>query len=116
MNHNAGSGLVSPVSDMSHYAIRPSVMLGPAGSGRARRSAAERRRARPLAASGPTPSWVTVARHERSCESDGSKRAGGKEAAARATTSQAKTCSANSPTSYHHPHASCPAAAKGDMQ
>ena len=39
------------------------------------------------------------------CDSDDSERARGEEAAARATTSQAKTCPASSSTSYH-PHIS----------
>ena len=60
----------------------------------------------PPAALGQTRS--RVARHERGCDLDDSERAGGEEAAARATTSPAKTCktcSANRPTSYHHHHA-----------
>ena len=53
---------------------------------------------------GPTR-W-RVARNEHTCDSDGPERVGGEpeEAAARATTSQAKTCLANRPTSYHRPH------------
>ena len=58
------------------------------------------RRGRP-AALGPTRS--RVARHERTCDSEDSERAGGEEAAARATTSQAKMCLANKPTNYHDP-------------
>ena len=104
---------------------RPPVMLGPAGRAMGQRDprpAAPRVAARlrcdsdttvgdgegdppwrgRLAASGPT--WARLARQERTCDSDDSERAGGEEAAARATTSQAKTSPANSP-SYHHPHA-----------
>ena len=105
---------------------RPSLSISPLGCDSDTTAGGPPRRGR-LAALGPTRS--RVARHERTCDSDDSERAGGKEAAARATASRAKMClatPANRPPITPTPDAaeakvsstgagSCPAMAKRRM-
>ena len=92
-------GATSPPVDGTPGPVSP---LSPLGCDTDTAAYSPLRHGQPVAL-GPTRS--RVARHESTCDSDDSARAGGdsEEAAARSTTSQAKTCLANRSTSYHSP-------------
>ena len=88
---NEPLGRLHPISPLSLLECDSDTTGGPPRCGRP-------------AALGPTRS--RVARHERTDDSDDSERAGGEEAAARTTASQAKTSRANRPASWL-PHPPC---------